>query len=216
MKHSFIVFALLLVQMCGISAQETEEADIPKPDYTYFLIGGGQWSDSLTQGNAFGGVFGYNLISDKIALDWQLRGLARWATFKARRDNPRVFATPLVQAMLGAIPAWTGVICKEEKFFIHTIIPLLQLPFGSHLAFRPVSDLTFYAGVTPELLLFTDDDGMLLQYRIGTRLVLSALAFELEAVKSEFSAWDQESRSFGWGFGLNLLIDFPEQETSDL
>ncbi len=185
-----------------------DNCGLPTPDYGYFGIGGIYDEDSLNQGTVFSFIFGFNLISDKVAVEHYFRSI-RLIRFKARRLSHRLTSTILVQSFAVAIPMWTGAIIKNTRFMERYIVPALMIPFGSHLAIRPHYNVTFFGGITPDIILFTEDDGMLFQYRVGARysIARTGIVLEVEAVRNRFWAWESESRTFDWGFGLYLHLD---------
>lgn len=182
---------------------------IPMGDYRYVMVGGGSRADSLYEGYLGGVVLGFNKISDKVALEWHFPGFVKVIRFTARRDHVRLAGTSLIQGVLIWVSGWSALISGNEKFFIGTLLPITQLPFGTHIAFRPTHDMAFFAGIVPDFMIFTDDDGILWRYRFGFRFIVPKTwtGLEITAVKSHFSAWEQESRTYGWSFGINWMID---------
>jgi len=180
----------------------------PMPDYGYFGLGGFYDEDSIRITRFFNVIAGYNIFSDKISYEFHIY-FSEMAKFKARRENDRLMATIFVQSAFVALSMWTGMIIGDVDFMGKKVVPVLLAPFGSHIAWRPHYNVAIFAGLVPDLMLCTDDDGVLFQFRTGIRYSIGRTGFvlEVEVVKNRFWAWESESRTYDWGVGVYLHFD---------
>lgn len=174
-------------------------------DYASWGVGGYYTSDSVNQGSLFNFVFGHYIISDRLAIEFQYRML-RWVTIKSRMDEPVITSTPLVASCALAVAAWSGLAFRADERVIERNAALALLPFGPHLSYRMAGECRIILGLTPEFIMFSANDGILMQYRVGLRVPVDPkiLLLELEVVKNHQFAWEGDSGDFGWGVGFYL------------
>lgn len=120
----------------------------------------------------------------------------------------RLASTALVMSLAITPVMWTSAIFGRERFAEQYLVPILAAPFGSHLALVPADWLQIYAGVIPEIVLFTTDNGILWQGRIGIRVNTQiGLLITIEAVHDVYDPFSGAARDGRWGFGIGIHPD---------
>ncbi len=126
---------------------------------------------------------------------------------RGRKSSYRLASTFPVFCGLMAVPALTARALGADDSTAYTIMKIAVAPFSPRLVYRPSPYFDVYVGYRPEFVLFTDNDGVLMELDAGIRITLvQPFVFTIEA--SRFSYWgiDQRGRDFGWGIGLGFSI----------
>lgn len=150
---------------------------------------------------------GKNLLGKTVSYEWHfymLRGIRvdswdneYWISFNSLAFSAAAGLSYLVCILLG-----------HGESFYSVGMPIAAAPFGSHLALHPHKKLALYAGVVPDILMFTEKTGIFLQGRAGIRLgPWSGIAGTVELVRDSYHSLHGDNRDFGWGIGFAIEFD---------
>jgi hypothetical protein len=85
-------------------------------------------------------------------------------------------------------------------------------PFGSHIGYRPIPEVTFYAGLIPDIILFTEDDGILVRAQAGVRFdTRKGLAFNVGVAKTTMFGFGDGSGNFPMGVSAGVSFAFKNE-----
>ncbi len=170
--------------------------------YGFFELGGMSFSDSVRTQRWLGMRFGGGIVDHRLAAEVYF-SLIRLVQLRGRGGHYRLSATPLAQA--GVLVA-THYLLKPIDTTLGGYGAMLSFMMGgTDLAFHIADAAQVYGGVTPDLLMFSHQDGVLFQSHVGLRVILrKKLTLSIEAVHNSFWGWDDRSRDLDWGFGIYL------------
>ena len=208
-KHLKILPVCLLFVIGDAEPVQSQHAYHLDSNYVLFEIYQQHLSDSITHQLAVGFTIGVPLRGTGLVFEWQ-RPLISGVKFHNRADKDRLASTALV---MGVIAGGTAVIMsafgKDAKSIDKAAI-YAMLPFGPHLGWRANSFITFYAGAIPDVMLFSEDDGILAQGRVGLRIdSKEGLVFNMGYAKTRFWGFESPGRVFPRGIFLGLSYASP-------
>lgn len=198
-----IVLAVILISSVPAEAQWAYPRDSA---YVWLAMYEQARDDSLTVNSAVG--LNYATPIWRANLFWEFqRSWISWVNFDGRVGKDRV-ATTFLTMWIAAFPisviAYLCGASQEDAAMIGLS------PFGSALAYRPTRWLTVYAGMTSEIMLFTEQDGVITQPRLGIRLdrgVGLTLAGGIQ--RNYFWGWESPSRAFPVGYFFSISYFSP-------
>ncbi len=161
-------------------------------------------NDSLTVQSYGFFTVGMPLGKSKFVYEFQ-RPLTAGVKFENRDENGYVSATWLAAGCVLGVTAWTMVALGYDYEQIDRWAKYAMVPFGSHIGYRLNRWLTLYGGMIPEVLLFTESDGVIAQVRAGVRADLKmGLAVKVGIQKARYWGWEKPSRTFPAGFHIGI------------
>ena len=201
---------LLLLVLLPTRSREQDTSD-ESPTYLIADIYGQSRDDSLFMQPSLGVTVGTPLYpGSRWVYEWQ-RPFLTGVNFKARPGKDRLTATTPVMFAVLLAAGGTGLAIGADSSSAFDIIKFALAPFGSHIGYQATSWLTAYAGVIPEFVLFTDNDGILFQTRLGLRLVGGdRIAINGGFEQTHSWGFDQPSATFPVGIFLGLSFVDPE------
>ena len=177
----------------------------------YVWLEGYEYSHApgLRVNSALGLNVGMPIDSSSFSFEWQ-RPFIPFVTYDDSLQESRFASTTLVMSCALALTAWSMAIGGASEEQINKSVWYVLGPFGPHLAYRPSRWATLYAGTTPDIVLFSKYDGLLMRARIGFRLdggVGITLNGGIE--KSYLWGFDVPSRDFRVGYFVGVSYFSP-------
>jgi len=199
----FLLIALFLLPATAKSVDS--DKGFPKETYGFFNPLTYNDNGDLKMYEAVHLTMGYNLTKT-VAYEYQL-GILRWVKFPGI-ENPRISMTSAFASAGGLVlPAYTMLIFGEKEWIYKYVMPIMLAPYGSHLAFTPADGFHMFAGVIPEIIMFSDDNGVLMRYQIGARIYHpKGLSMAIKAHYVNPVGFDQDIRP-NWGIGIHVGWD---------
>ncbi len=211
-----IVLAVLLQLAVETSGWAGERGTgVEQSDYGLIDLYQYHETDSLRLQHTVGFTAGWKIGRSRFVYEWQ-RPLISIVTFRSRLNKERGAATWGVMGVALAVPAWLMMLSgSNEKQIESTLLPILA-PFGSHIGFRPVRAVTLYAGIIPDFILFTENNGLLVQLRTGVRIDLKlGFVAKVGYMKPILSGFKCASRSFPPGLSVGISFAPPSGSWDD-
>lgn len=201
-----ILLYLLAILTVLPSLAVTEESKVKaffKPD-VFFL----NWATvDITDDYLVYGALQFNhdyKISEYFAYEYRVSPL-RYIKFRDTDQNYFV-STPVVMFGLFCSIVYPSLLIPGNDGFGY-LIPLFTL-FGSHIAYRPYRGFHVFAGMIPDFILFTEDNGLLLQFQAGIRAyVVLGLKVNLKIIHYKPIGFDQYTKS-STGLGVEIGYNF--------
>ena len=215
-RRSLLIILLMAVVVFPSVAGQCQEEERWRPDYMFADFYSFAHQDSVKVRRV-----GY------FALDWQLGQGDFYYEFKlpavagvklrARENSYQLTSTFLVFCGLVGVPVLTAKALGEDDLVESPFMKIFMASLSPRLVYRPSPYWDAHIGYRPEFILFTDNDGVLLEVDAGIRITpFEMLAFTIEASRFSFWGIDQRGRDFGWGFGIGFSLGGgPLKETPD-
>lgn len=203
-----IILELLCVKSaCAAVAPDTVQSG---PKYLIFDAYEFARDNSVTHHSACGFTLGYPLGDSKFVYEWQ-RPLVSSVKFRDRLDKNRVTVTVPAMFFVVLPVGLVSTALTDDTSKILAAVTYAATPFGSHIGYRMSQYFTAYFGIVPDVLLFTEQDGIFIQNRLGVRFDTKAgFAFNLGIQQSDYWGFETPSESLPLGFYLG--VSFAERE----
>ena len=166
--------------------------------------------DSLVVKSIIGFGFGHPIDSSNWVLEWH-RPMITAVQLDSRHDNPRIASTALVLGTTMWLTAMTMLALGYNDDDINSVVLNGTIrPFGSYLGYRPTRWLTLFSGAIPDVILFSDEDGIVVSGRLGLRVDRGAgIALSAGVAQAWYWGWESPSRSFPIGFFVTVSYFSP-------
>ncbi len=198
--------AIIAVLLTGAALASPVDTTKGFPDYALFDLYQYHQSDSILLQQACGVTAGAYLGNSHFVYEFQ-RPLVPFFRFRGRRNKDRLASTALVMSLAIGIPAWGMALAGCDEKQIDRTIMKVMAPFGSHIGFRPIPAVTFFAGIVPDIILFSEDDGLLLQGRIGCRLdIQKAIVINAGIAKTALCGFKHAGGVFPVGVSIGVSL----------
>jgi hypothetical protein len=202
------ILGVAIIAVMLASAAQASPPDTTKefPDYSLYDLYQYHQSDSILLQSACGVTAGVYLGNSHFVYEFQ-RSLIPFFRFRGRGNKDRVASTALIMSLAIGIQGWGMAIagCNDDQIE-KTIIKVLA-PFGSHIGYRPTPAVTFFAGIVPDVFLFTEDNGLLLQGRIGCRLdIQKAIVINVGLAKTALCGFKHAGGVFPIGVSVGVSL----------
>lgn len=198
-----MILTVILISLVPAHAQWAYPGDSA---YVWLAMYEKARDDSLTVNSAVGLNFGVSIKGTKLLFEFQ-RSWISWVNFDGRVGRDRATSTLLAMVVAAFLIAAVAYLCGARG---DGVFPYGWTPFGPALAYRPTHWLTVYAGMTSEVMLFTEQDGVIAQPRVGIRLDREAdLTLSAGIQKNYFWGWEPPGRAFPVGYFFSISYFSP-------